>query len=72
AALIPSEMARLHAFLQSPLRTMELEGYVLDTMLVLDFGAHKLPVGGLYYDTDLIDGVFGMDGAGSRSNTWQK
>ncbi len=66
------EMARLQAFLPRPLRTMELEGYVLDTMLDLDFGAHKLTVGGQYNDTDMIDGVFGMDGAGYRSNTKQK
>lgn len=71
-ALNPSEMARLQAFLPRPLRTMELEGYVLDTMLDLDFGAHKLAVGGQYNDTDMIDGVFGMDGAGYRSNTKQK
>ncbi len=71
-ALNPSEMARLQAFLPRPLRTMELEGYVLDTMLDLDFGAHKLTVGGQYNDTDMIDGVFGMDGAGYRSNTKQK
>ncbi|HIE5097611.1 TPA: TonB-dependent receptor domain-containing protein [Stenotrophomonas maltophilia] len=72
AALNPGELARLQAFLPRPLRTMELEGYVLDTMLDLDFGAHKLTVGGQYNDTDMVDGVFGMDGAGYRSNTKQK
>ncbi|WP_295565476.1 TonB-dependent receptor [uncultured Stenotrophomonas sp.] len=71
-ALNASEQARLQAFLPRPLRTMELEGYVLDTMLDLDFGAHTLTVGGQYNDTDMIDGVFGMDGAGYRSNTKQK
>ncbi|KAA9000255.1 TonB-dependent receptor [Stenotrophomonas cyclobalanopsidis] len=71
-ALNAEEMARLQAFLPRPLRTMELEGYVLDTMLDLDFGAHTLTVGGQYNDTDMIDGVFGMDGAGYRSNTKQK
>ena len=71
AALNPSEMARLQAFLPRPLRTMELEGYVLDTMLDLDFGAHTLTVGGQYNDTDMVDGVFGMDGAGYRSNVKQ-
>jgi len=71
-ALNAEEMARLQAFLPRPLRTMELEGYVLDTMLDLDFGAHKLTIGGQYNDTDMIDGVFGMDGAGYRSNTKQK
>ncbi|WP_369038280.1 TonB-dependent receptor domain-containing protein [Stenotrophomonas maltophilia] len=71
-ALNASEQARLQAFLPRPLRTMELEGYVLDTMLDLDVGTHKLTVGGQYNDTDMIDGVFGMDGAGYRSNTQQK
>ncbi|WP_457319432.1 TonB-dependent receptor plug domain-containing protein, partial [Stenotrophomonas sp. P5_B8] len=33
SALNASEQARLQAFLPRPLRTMELEGYVLDTML---------------------------------------
>jgi len=59
AALNPAEMARLQAFLPRPLRTMELKGNVLDTMLDLTFGAHKLTVGGQYNDTDMIDGVFG-------------
>lgn len=71
-ALNAEEMARLQAFLPRPLRTMELEGYVLDTMLDLDFGAHTLTVGGQYNNTDMVDGVFGMDGAGYRSNTKQK
>lgn len=71
-ALNASEQARLQAFLPRPLRTMELEGYVLDTMLDVDFGVHKLTVGGQYNDTDMVDGVFGMDGAGYRSNTKQK
>lgn len=51
---------------------MELEGYVLDTMLDMTFGAHKLTVGGQYNDTDMVDGVFGMDGAGYRANVKQQ
>lgn len=51
---------------------MELEGYVLDTMLDMSFDAHKLTVGGQYTDTDMVDGVFGMDGAGYRDNVKQK
>ena len=72
AALNPAEMARLQAFLPRPLRTMELKGNVLDTMLDLTFGAHKLTVGGQYNDTDMIDGVFGMDGAGYKNNVKQQ
>ncbi len=67
-----AERARLAAFLPRPLRTMELEGYVLDTMLDMTFGAHKLTVGGQYNDTDMTDGVFGMDGGGYRNNVKQK
>ncbi|MDX5514945.1 TonB-dependent receptor [Stenotrophomonas sp. RG-453] len=71
-ALNPAEMARLQAFLPRPLRTMELKGNVLDTMLDLTFGAHKLTVGGQYNDTDMVDGVFGMDGAGYKDNVKQQ
>ena len=71
-ALNAAELARLQAFLPRPLRTMELKGNVLDTMLDLTFGAHKLTVGGQYNDTDMIDGVFGMDGAGYKSNVKQQ
>ncbi len=67
-----AERARLSAFLPRPLRTMELEGYVLDTMLDMTFGAHKLTVGGQYNDTDMTDGVFGMDGGGYRDGVKQK
>ncbi|WP_411850179.1 TonB-dependent receptor domain-containing protein [Stenotrophomonas sp. LGBM10] len=71
-ALNPAELARLQAFLPRPLRTMELEGIVLDTMLDMTFGAHKLTVGGQYTDTDMTDGVFGMDGNGYQDNVKQK
>lgn len=67
-----AERARLAAFLPRPLRTMELEGYVLDTMLDMTFGAHKLTVGGQYNDTDMVDGVFGMDGGGYKDGVEQK
>lgn len=67
-----AERARLSAFLPRPLRTMELKGYVLDTMLDMTFGAHKLTVGGQYNDTDMTDGVFGMDGGGYKDNVKQK
>jgi len=72
SALNATELARLGAFLPRPLRTMELEGYVLDTMLDMSFDAHKLTLGGQFTDTDMIDGVFGMDGAGYRDNVKQK
>jgi len=72
SVLNDAERARLAAFLPRPLRKMELEGYVLDTMLDMTFGAHKLTVGGQYNDTDMIDGVFGMDGGGYRSDVKQK
>jgi outer membrane receptor for ferrienterochelin and colicins len=51
---------------------MELKGNVLDTMLDLTFGAHKLTVGGQYNDTDMVDGVFGMDGNGYKTNVKQQ
>ncbi len=41
-------------------------------MLDMTFGAHKLTVGGQYNDTDMVDGVFGMDGAGYRANVKQQ
>ncbi|MEN5038659.1 TonB-dependent receptor [Stenotrophomonas sp. TWI1149] len=71
-ALNAAELARLQAFLPRPLRTMELKGNVLDTMLDLTFGAHKLTVGGQYNDTDMVDGVFGMDGNGYKTNVKQQ
>ncbi|HBS61442.1 MAG TPA: TonB-dependent receptor, partial [Stenotrophomonas sp.] len=71
-ALNPAELARLQAFLPRPLRTMELDGIVLDTMLDMTYGAHKLTVGGQYTDTDMTDGVFGMDGNGYQDNVKQK
>ncbi len=72
SVLNDAERARLAAFLPRPLRTMELEGYVFDTMLDMSFGAHKLTLGGQYNDTDMIDGVFGMDGGGYKNDVKQK
>ncbi len=66
------ELARLGSFLPRPLRTMELEGYVLDTKLDMSLGDHQLTIGGQYNDTDMTDGVFGMDGDGYRDNVKQK
>src|SRR5690606_9121507 len=72
SGLTAEEIARLEAFLPRPLRTMELDGWVLDTRLDMGFGDHQVTVGGQYNDTDMEDGVFGMDGAGFREGTVQK
>ncbi len=72
SVLNDAERARLQGFLPRPLRTMELDALVLDTMLDMELGAHKLAFGGQYNDTDMTDGVFGMDGAGYRDNVKQK
>ncbi len=72
AILNDAERARLQAFLPRPLRTMELDALVLDTLLDLQFGAHQLTLGGQYNNTDMTDGVFGMDGGGYKDNVKQK
>ncbi|WP_129135323.1 TonB-dependent receptor [Luteimonas sp. YGD11-2] len=72
SGLTAEELARLQAFLPRQLRTLELEGLVFDTMLELPLGDHVVTVGGQYDDTDMEDGVFGMDGAGFRDGTSQK
>ncbi|WP_442684023.1 TonB-dependent receptor domain-containing protein [Stenotrophomonas sp. JC08] len=66
------ELARLSSFLPRPQRTMELDGYVLDSKLDMSLGDHQLTIGGQYNDTDMTDGVFGMDGGGYRDNVKQK
>ncbi|MBB6598612.1 TonB-dependent receptor [Luteimonas sp. MC1825] len=71
SGLTAEERARLEAFLPRPLRVMELDGHVLDTRLDMGFGDHQVTVGGQYNDTDMEDGVFGMDGAGFRDGTTQ-
>lgn len=71
SGLTGEELARLQSFLPRPLRTMELDGWVLDTRLDMGFGDHQVTVGGQYNDTEMEDGVFGMDGAGFRDGTTQ-
>ncbi|MBJ7574870.1 TonB-dependent receptor [Luteimonas sp. MC1828] len=71
SGLTAGERARLQAFLPRPMRVMELDGHVLDTRLDMGFGDHQVTVGGQYNDTDMEDGVFGMDGAGFRDGTTQ-
>ncbi|WP_024889755.1 TonB-dependent receptor domain-containing protein [Luteimonas huabeiensis] len=71
SGLTADELARLQAFLPRQLRTLELEGVILDSMLEMQFGEHLVTVGGQYNDTDMEDGVFGMDGAGFRPGTKQ-
>ena len=70
--LTSAELARLNAFLPRKLRTMELDGIVLDSKLDMSFGQHQLSIGGQYNDTDMEDGVFGMDGSGFREGVVQK
>jgi len=72
SGLTTSELARLNAFLPRQLRTMELDGIVIDTKLDMSFGAHQMTIGGQLNDTNMEDGVFGMDGAGFRDGTTQK
>lgn len=72
SGLTPAELERLNAFLPRQLRTLELDGIVLDTKLDMSFGAHQVTVGGQFNDTDMEDGVFGMDGAGFRDGTVQQ
>ncbi len=70
--LTPEELAELGSFLPRQRRVLELEGLVLDSKLEMPLGRHILTVGGQYNDTDMEDGVFGMDGAGFRDGTTQK
>jgi len=70
--LTADERARLEAFLPRKLRTLELDGLILDTKLDLMAGPrHFLSIGGQLNDTDMEDGVFGMHGAGFRDGTRQ-
>jgi outer membrane receptor for ferrienterochelin and colicins len=72
SVLTPTELARLESFLPRALRTLELEGVVVDSKLELPIGRHVFTVGGQYNDTDMTDGVFGMDGAGYIDGASQK
>ena len=69
--LTSSELARLDAFLPRPLRTLELRGWILDSSFEIPLGTHQLTVGGQFNDTDMEDGVFGMDSARHRANVSQ-
>ncbi|MBE2211753.1 MAG: TonB-dependent receptor [Xanthomonadaceae bacterium] len=70
--LTADETARLNAFLPRPLRTLELRGWVLDTRWEKFIGDHKFTVGGQYNDTDMEDGVFGMDSADYQAGVTQQ
>ena len=70
--LTADELARLNGLLPRPLRTLELRGWVLDTRFEKFFGEHKLTIGGQYNDTDMEDGVFGMDSANYQAGVEQK
>lgn len=70
--LTADELARLNAFLPRPLRTLELRGWVLDTRWEKFVGDHNFTVGGQYNDTDMEDGVFGMNNASYQRDVVQK
>lgn len=72
ANMTPEEIERLNAFLPRRLRTLELDSLIVDTRLEMLFGDHQFTVGGQYNDTDMEDGVFGMDGAGFREGAVQQ
>jgi outer membrane receptor for ferrienterochelin and colicins len=62
--LSAAERTQLDTFLPRPLRTLEIDAWVLDTMLDMSFGNHKVTVGGQYQDAEMEDGVYGMYGDG--------
>lgn len=72
--LTPALTAQLEAqFLPREMRTLEIKSTTLDTKLDMAIGdSHAVTVGGQYYDAEMEDGVFGMDGAGYRDDTVQK
>lgn len=69
--LTADELARLNAFLPRPLRTLALSGWILDSSFEMLLGNHKLTLGGQFNDTDMEDGVFGMDSAQHRAGVTQ-
>ncbi|MGB3393614.1 MAG: TonB-dependent receptor [Stenotrophomonas sp.] len=69
--LTPAQRSQLEAFLPRPLRTLEIRSWVLDTMLDMQLGNHKLTIGGQYQDAQMEDSVFGMYGDGFVSGTYQ-
>lgn len=69
--LTPAQRAQLEAFLPRPLRTLELRSWVLDTVSEMEFGNHRLAVGGQYQNARMEDSVFGMYGDGFIAGTYQ-
>ncbi|MDO5609936.1 MAG: TonB-dependent receptor, partial [Pseudomonadota bacterium] len=72
AQLTPEELARLNTFMPRPLRTLELSGWILDSSFEMLLGDHKLTFGGQLNDTDMEDGVFGMDSAQHQAGITQQ
>lgn len=66
-----AQRAQLEAFLPRPPRTLEIRSWVLDTMLDMQLGDHKLAIGGQYQDAQMEDSVFGMYGDGFVAGTYQ-
>lgn len=71
SALTDAELARLNAYLPRPLRVLDIDNLIVDAKLELPLGAHQLTVGGQYFDAEMEDGTFGMDGDGFRDGTVQ-
>ncbi|MBZ2189810.1 TonB-dependent receptor [Alcanivorax sp. JB21] len=65
------ELERLNAFLPRPLRELKLDNTIVDAKLDTMLGNHLLVVGGQYIDSQMEDGVFGLDGAGFQQGTIQ-
>ncbi len=72
AQLTPAELARLNTFMPRPLRTLELSGWILDSSFEMLLGDHTLTFGGQLNDTDMEDGVFGMDSAHHQAGVTQQ
>jgi outer membrane receptor for ferrienterochelin and colicins len=72
-ALTPAIRAQLEAqFLPRNLRTLEITSNTLDTKFDTAIGeSHAISIGGQYYDAEMEDGVFGMDGGGYRDGAVQ-
>lgn len=72
--IIPDGVASIleEQFLPRETRTLEITSTTLDTKLDTVIGEnHALAIGGQYYDAEMEDGVFGMDGSGYRDNVKQ-
>lgn len=60
-------------FLPRQLRALDIDSDTFETRFDTSIGdAHALIIGAQYYDADMEDGVFGMDGAGFRDGTVQR